>query len=173
MAGPAPRPRIRRVRDPIMRLAYRVGYWGLRAEALALRRPGRGVKCLLSRDGEILLVKHTYGERHAWRVPGGRRRPGEHPVDAAAREMREELSLEGASWRELSTLALRLDGRNVSVACLHADVGDRQLCFDAGEIADARFFAAERLPESLGDGELRVLGLLALPFSAPSGETFG
>ena len=171
MPGPAPRRRIRRVRDPVMRLAYRAGYLGLRAEALLVRRSGRGVKCVLSRDGEILLVRHTYGERHSWRVPGGRRRRGEDPVAAGAREMREELGLDGASWRELATLALRLDGRNVNVACLHAEVGDRQLWFDGGEIADARFFGAEQLPERLGEGELRVLRLLSLPFSAPSGET--
>ena len=171
MPGPAPRRRVRRLRDPLMRLAYRIGYWCLRGEARVLGRPGRGVKCLLSRDGEILLVRHTYGERHGWRAPGGRRRRGEGAAAAAAREMHEELGLEGADWRELATLALRLDGRNVNVACLHADVGDRQLWFDAGEIADARFFAAEQLPEQLAEGELRVLGLLALPFSRFSGET--
>ena len=170
MPAPQPRRRVRRLRDPLMRLAYRVGYWGLRAEALVLRRSGRGVKCLLSSDGEILLVRHTYGER-GWRVPGGRRRRGEAAMAAAAREMREELDLRDATWRDLSTLALRLDGREVDVACLHADVGDRQLWFDGGEIADARFFAAEELPERLGEGEMQVLHLLALPFSAPSGKT--
>jgi ADP-ribose pyrophosphatase YjhB (NUDIX family) len=154
-----------------MRIAFRVGYWLLRVEAPLLRRPGHGVKCLLTRDGEVLLVRHTYGPRRVWRVPGGRSRRGEEGSAAAAREMHEELGLEDLAWRELATLELRLDGRRVTVECLHADVGQRPLRLDAAEIAEARYFPVGELPERLGAEEMRVLGMLSLPFSAASGET--
>jgi NAD+ diphosphatase len=164
-------PRGRTLRDPLLRFAYRVGYWVLRAESLVLRRPGRGVKCLLTRDGEVLLVRHTYGPREVWHVPGGRSRRGEPGDAAAAREMHEELGLEGLTWRALATIELRLEGRRVTVECLHADVGERPLRLDAAEIAAARYFPAGELPERLGAEEMHVLRVLSLPFSGPSGET--
>jgi hypothetical protein len=52
---------VRRVRDPLLRLAYRLGYHLLRVWWLVSRQTKRGVKCVLARDGEILLVRHTYG----------------------------------------------------------------------------------------------------------------
>ena len=164
---------MRRLRDPLLRWALRTGYWVLRAYGLVVRSRGRGVKCLITRDAEVLLVRHTYGPRRIWHVPGGRRRRGEAGAVTAAREMREELGLEGLDWQPLATLELRLEGRRVTVECLHAQTGDRPLRPDPAEISEARFFAAEHLPAGLGPEEARVLGVLALPFSGASGETAG
>ena len=43
----------------------------------------------------MLLVRHTYGPR-AWDLPGGAIKRGEPPIDAARREMDEELGLDDA-----------------------------------------------------------------------------
>lgn len=40
---------------------------------------------------EVLLVDHSYFGR--WLPPGGRARPGEHPLDAAVRELAEETGI--------------------------------------------------------------------------------
>lgn len=162
---------MRALRDPLLRLAYRIGYRVLLVYGVVLRRPGRGVKCLIVRDGEVLLVRHTYGRRRVWRVPGGRSRRGESAVATAEREMNEELALSGLDWRLLATLELHLDGRAVSVQCLSAAAGDRVPDRDRAEIAEARFFAVAELPERLGAEEVRVLELLSLPFSGASRET--
>lgn len=45
----------------------------------------------LTRDGKIVLVKLRYAP--GWRVPGGGRSPNEPPVEAALRELREEIGL--------------------------------------------------------------------------------
>ncbi|MGI9022818.1 MAG: NUDIX domain-containing protein [Acidimicrobiales bacterium] len=51
-----------------------------------------GAVCVVNRaDGALLLVRHSY--RKGWGFPGGLLKRGEAPVDAAAREMREEIGL--------------------------------------------------------------------------------
>jgi ADP-ribose pyrophosphatase YjhB (NUDIX family) len=127
--------RVRALRDPLLRLAFRVGYWVLLAYGVVLRRPGRGVKCLLVRDGEVLLVRHTYGPRRVWHVPGGGSRRGEDGPAAADREMSEELGLGGLNWQLVATLELNLQGRVVTVQCLTAPIGERTPRRDPAEIA--------------------------------------
>jgi ADP-ribose pyrophosphatase YjhB (NUDIX family) len=52
-----------------------------------------GVCAIISdADGRVLLVKHSY--RPGWCLPGGGLRRGEMPVEALARELREEVGLE-------------------------------------------------------------------------------
>src|ERR1700734_2481734 len=72
------------------RLAYRVA-----AQLLRFLRPlvpidWGGVKCVLTDGDRVLLVRHTYGSRQ-WDLPGGGRHRGERSIDAARREMHEEL----------------------------------------------------------------------------------
>jgi ribonuclease HI/8-oxo-dGTP pyrophosphatase MutT (NUDIX family) len=52
-----------------------------------------GAACaIFDGDGRVLLVHHTYG-RHNWEIPGGIALPGESPLIAAQRELREETTL--------------------------------------------------------------------------------
>jgi ADP-ribose pyrophosphatase YjhB (NUDIX family) len=149
------------VRDLALRQIYRLGYRVLRVYALVVRRPARGVKCLLTHDGEVLLVRHTYGPRRIWHLPGGGVRRAESNVAAASREMNEELGLSGLSWHDLGTVDLHLDGRRVAIGCLRAEVADGVLQRDRAEIAEARWFDPRDLPSPLGHEVLRVLALPA------------
>src|SRR6266516_4358145 len=54
---------VRRLRDPVFRLAFRVGYRVLRVWWMLAHPRNRAVKCVLTRNGQILLVRHTYGGR--------------------------------------------------------------------------------------------------------------
>ncbi len=52
-----------------------------------------GVTGIIFNDhNEILLFKHTY-RSHAWALPGGYLKSGEHPREALEREIKEESSL--------------------------------------------------------------------------------
>ncbi|MBI5018846.1 NUDIX domain-containing protein [Candidatus Gottesmanbacteria bacterium] len=47
---------------------------------------------IFNKKGEVLLFKHTY-RHHAWSLPGGYLKSGEHPKEALEREIKEESNL--------------------------------------------------------------------------------
>lgn len=72
-----------------------------------------GVTGIIFNDkGEILLFKHTY-RQHAWSLPGGYVKGGEHPKEALEREIKEESNLVVSADTQLKTRtdreAARLD----------------------------------------------------------------
>lgn len=144
---------------PARRAAYRVAYRLLSAWRL-VRRPRRsGVKCVL-RDGErVLFVRHTYGRRYMWDLPGGGIRRGEQPASAAAREALEEVGVD-ATWEWLA--ALTFDERGETT--LHvfvADVDAPALMPDPGEIAEVRWGPVAAPPRPLSPSARAVLAELA------------
>jgi 8-oxo-dGTP diphosphatase len=56
----------------------------------------RVVAALIEREGRLLLCRRPAGKRHAglWELPGGKFLPGESPLEAARRELAEELGIE-------------------------------------------------------------------------------
>ena len=152
--------RPRRARDALLRAGYRVAYHLIGAYALVRRPRGRGVKCVLARGDSIVLVRHTYGPRQVWHVPGGGLHRGESTMAAARREMREELGLQDVRYHLLTELGLELQHRRVTIGCVHAELGDAVLRPDPVEIEEARFFARDALPTPLG-AEVRTLVELA------------
>lgn len=58
------------------------------------------VAALIERAGRILVSKRPEGKALAgqWELPGGKREPGEDPEHALARELREELGVEGRGF---------------------------------------------------------------------------
>jgi 8-oxo-dGTP diphosphatase len=84
--------------NAVIRLAYRYALFPARVAYYKLFRPSTfGVKVVIEdeRSADILLVRHSYGDRGVWHIPGGGYRPRhETPEQAARREVREELGLE-------------------------------------------------------------------------------
>jgi NAD+ diphosphatase len=113
-------------------------------------------------DGDrVLFVRHTYGDRSAWELPGGNPRRGEAPPAAARREAREELGLEPAAWRELARLEVEGDGKRTLLFCFVAAAGEGRLRIDPGEIAEARWARPAEPPEPLSRDAEAILTLLA------------
>lgn len=150
-----------RLRIFVLRILYRIAWRGLQLRSLLPGR-GRGVKCLITHDGSVLLVRHSYGERDTWYVPGGRMRRDESPLAAAEREMCEELGVEGLRWRELATADLRLDRIEVRVTTLHAELDDPSAVrLDPVELQEAGWFDPSALPRPLGSEVRLLIALLA------------
>ncbi|GIF72661.1 NUDIX domain-containing protein [Asanoa siamensis] len=106
-----------------------------------------GVKALIihpSDAGRVLLVRHSYGNRSLWRLPGGGYRPTrETPEQAARRECMEELGLALRSCallleEHLTTAEGRQRYQKVVVAHAVSDGLVRN-----GEIAEARWVAID------------------------------
>ncbi len=59
----------------------------------------RVLAAVVERDGRLLLARRPSGKRHAglWEFPGGKFLPGETPLEAAQRELSEELGVEVVS----------------------------------------------------------------------------
>ena len=133
---------------PIRRMGYRIAYWLLRLYWFVLRPRVRGVKCLLTDGERILLVRHTYGDRN-WDLPGGTMRRRELPVDAARREISEELGLEITHWEALGELSSYVYFRHDRLYCFRAELNDPQIELDLGELSTARWFPRDETPEKL------------------------
>src|SRR3982750_2623444 len=64
----------------------------------------RGVKVMVFNDaGALLLVRHSYGNKAMFMLPGGGIRPFEAPEAAAVREVREEL---GCALHDLTFMSV-------------------------------------------------------------------
>lgn len=127
-----------------LRLAHRVRlrWWRLRKPQL------RGCRVLVfDAEERLLLIRHSYGTGK-WMPPGGGLAPGEDPIDAAARELREETAcqLGFATLLALSSERVGHAGNEVHVVSGTTDDEPRP---DRREVIEARFFATDDLPEHM------------------------
>jgi 8-oxo-dGTP pyrophosphatase MutT (NUDIX family) len=108
-----------------------------------------GVKCVLTRGDRVLLVRHTYG-RSEWDLPGGSIKRHEPPVDAARREMHEELGIQIEHWTALGEIFASTHHRHDTLYCFQAELPAIALEIDYGELAAVEWFPRASLPSELG-----------------------
>jgi 8-oxo-dGTP pyrophosphatase MutT (NUDIX family) len=146
---------------PVQRLGYRAAYRVLRVYWWIFRPRSSGVKCVLTHCDEILLVRHTYGPR-SWELPGGSRKRGEEAEVTATREIREELGLSVDRWQPLGRIEVVVDHHTDSLHCFQAEIGSPELVIDRGELAAARWFSKQSLPQPLGRYTSAILAKIDL-----------
>lgn len=144
-----------RVPIPVRRLIYRCAYLTLCAYWFIRRPRLTGVKCVLTDGERVLLVRHTYGPRE-WDLPGGGIKREESPADAARREMHEELGI-SADWVALGEVFAVMHHRSGSLHCFQAEVRNRGVTLDLGELATAGWFAPNELPTNTSRHVRRIL----------------
>ena len=153
----------------LRRQAYRVAHRMLRAW-WRLRRPAlHGVKCVLTDRDRVLLVRHTYGNR-TWDLPGGNVRRSEVPVEAASREIEEELGIQVERWDALGDLLRISYGCQDTLHCFHAEVDEPDLTLNAAELQTARWFPEQRLPAKVGRHVRPILARTAAFKASASGS---
>lgn len=149
---------------PVLRVAYRYGhhlargYWYVRRPAVF------GVKCLL-RDGEgrILLVRHTYGERELWGLPGGGRHADEPADLTATREVLEEVGAQVTAWVPLGEIYSEALHKRDTVTVLLGEWPGGELRLQESELADAAWFTRAAPPAQLAwEAEFALTQLDAL-----------
>jgi ADP-ribose pyrophosphatase YjhB (NUDIX family) len=138
---------VSRLPTPSRRRAFRVGYVVLQAWWFVRRPNTEGVKVVLRRDEDVLLVRHAYGRRAEWDLPGGFMGTDEAPEEAALREVWEELGVRAQSAVALGKLLQRCGGKRDTVHAFATDVDGASLVLDEAEIAEARWFGYGALPD--------------------------
>ncbi|MEU8181106.1 NUDIX domain-containing protein [Micromonospora sp. NPDC049047] len=132
-----------RISPLAFRLLYRIrkAYWRI------AKPTTHGVKALIIHPADsdrVLLVRHSYGDRSLWSLPGGGYQPTrETPEQAARRECIEELGLEVEPVALVLEEHLTTSGGkqgHLKIVRLHAISGEVS---PNGEIAEARWAAVD------------------------------
>lgn len=118
-----------------------------------------GARVALVRDGEVLLIRHTY--RPGWYLPGGGVDKGESLEDAARREAHEEASAAVADLRLLGVYTNFGEDNCDHVAVFYAHDFTVGEFAPNNEIADRRWFALSALPHDISPMAVRRLTEIA------------
>jgi 8-oxo-dGTP pyrophosphatase MutT (NUDIX family) len=140
----------------LLRRCYQIAYRVLRVYWFVRRPHHDGAKGVLTENGKVLLVRHTYGPAQ-WELPGGAVKRREPPKDAIGREVAEELGITVGRWTDLGKVRMRLQAKHETLHCYHAEVHDPQITLNRAEIAEAAWFASDALPDRLGDSVEPIL----------------
>lgn len=138
-------------------LAYR-----LRRKLLALTGwRTSGAKVMVDdAEGRLLLVRNRYGRTDRWVLPGGGIKRGEAPADAGVREVREETACYVTDLKAIGVFQSKAEGRRDTVHLFRGKTTDTPVA-DGFEIAEARFFAPDALPDGLSPATKRRIDELA------------
>lgn len=140
----------------LRRAGYRAAYNVLRVYWFVRRPEVRGVKCVLTKGDRVLLVRHTYGERR-WDLPGGRMRRDEPGINAARREMHEELGVLIEDWAPIGIVSGTAEFRRDRMQIFQADIRDGEIELDRGELATGHWFARRELPADVASYVPQIL----------------
>ncbi|HXK35448.1 MAG TPA: NUDIX hydrolase [Candidatus Paceibacterota bacterium] len=117
-------------------------YWFL------LRPKTTGVKCIIKHQGRILMIKRTL-PNSKWVFPGGAVMKGESFMDAAKREVKEDLGLTLNNVTELGNFTTKVHYRTETIYCFTGEVTDTNLSGDEVKLSEVKWFSPEELPHPL------------------------
>ncbi|HLF74908.1 MAG TPA: NUDIX domain-containing protein [Anaerolineales bacterium] len=129
-------------------------YWLRKVYQFIVRPINLGVRIMLIRDGQVLLVRHVYQD--GWFMPGGGMKRRETLEQAARREGYEEVGVEMKNIELFGIFANFTELKSDHIALFLSEdftLTDKK----DSEIAEKRFFPLDDLPESLGNGHRRRL----------------
>ncbi|MGQ9548749.1 MAG: NUDIX domain-containing protein [Roseiflexus sp.] len=113
-----------------------------------------GVRALVLRDNEVLLVRHRSGAT-PWGLPGGAVDPHERLEEAARREVYEESGVPAEFQRVLGVYdTFRFTFVNYIIVFVFKTQGNPAASHSV-EIAEARFFPLDALPDGIDPGSRR------------------
>jgi 8-oxo-dGTP pyrophosphatase MutT (NUDIX family) len=159
--------RLDRAWRALHRLALKGAYLGLRLSWRVYHPITLGVRVILTRDGEVLLVRHTY--RPGWFLPGGGVHRRESLERAARREAREEAGATLGELRLLGVYSNFEDSKSDHVAVF----GSTEVTLSGkhdDEIAELGWFPVDALPMEVSPGTYDRIAEWLLPGGLRSGK---
>ena len=144
----------------------RLLYFGYRIYCFFFRPRPLGVRVMLIQNGQVLLIRQTY--MSGWFMPGGGVKRGETLDQTARREAYEEVGAEMGALKLLGAYTHFGEHRsdhNVLFLCTQFTLKEKH----DKEVAEARFFPLDALPDGLREGHRKRLeeyrsGAEILPF---------
>jgi ADP-ribose pyrophosphatase len=138
--------------------------WGEREREI-VEHPGSTAIVAIGRDGFVVLVCQTRepARKRLLELPAGTLEPGEQPLDAAKRELAEEVGLGGGRWRELGSFYTTPGFcRERMYVFLAEDVEDGEPSPDEGEEVEVVRWRVEEIESRLSELEdaKTIAGLL-------------
>ena len=141
---------LRLIPAPLHRLALPIAHRVRHHWRGIVKTPLVGCNIVISDlEGSVLLLRHSYGPK-VWCLPGGGVGRREDPIDAARREVREELQIKLESIKLVTELQETISG-SPHTTYLFAATTDQRPRADRREILEARFFPRHSLPQPQGD----------------------
>jgi ADP-ribose pyrophosphatase YjhB (NUDIX family) len=116
---------------------------------LAFKPLSVGVRLMMVRDGQVVLVKHVY--EPYWYIPGGAVENGETLEEAVRREAQEEV---GADLQDLTLFGVYTNnerGKSDHIVVFLTQAF-KLTCKGDEEIESCRFFSLDSLPENVSPG---------------------
>lgn len=109
-------------------------------------RPAPGVVGAIVRDGDLVLLVRQRGPNDPapfWSAPGGRVEPGETPLAALARELREETGIALDDARQIFSVVVAEEGREFWCDFYEATAWHGEIAVNDPEhkIVEARFLS--------------------------------
>lgn len=108
-----------------------------------------GVACLIECDGQILLIRHRYGKKNIWTVPGGSKKQYEKAKRAAVREIWNLMGIDIRDAAEVNTILTDHDHPDDIVHCFIVHVPDMSFDEDKDLILEAKWFDLDDIPPKL------------------------
>lgn len=131
-----------------MKYLYRIGWYLAYTYWFIARPKARGAMVIVEKDDKILLVRHTYGHRNDWFLPGGGQKRRENPEATATRELLEEVGLE-LDLKYLGEISGYADHRQITDSYFLARANGETLQVDKKEIGEHKWWPKQALPDSL------------------------
>jgi 8-oxo-dGTP diphosphatase len=97
---------------------------------------------IFNEKNEVLLFKHTY-RQHAWSLPGGYIKSGEHPREGLEREIKEESNLVVSADQQLKTRTDRESAR-LDICYIGTFIGGEFT--PSPEVSEYGFFSFDTMP---------------------------
>jgi len=120
---------------------FAIIYW------FVMRPKTFGVKCVIEHNGEVLMIKNSYGGWKNWMFPGGSIDKNETPEEAAKREVLEEVGIEVQDLRKIGEYTSTKEFKKDTVMVFAGESKGKEVTTNPKEIAEARWFKLYDLPE--------------------------
>lgn len=128
--------------------------WKLKNAILSLiTRQTIGVRCMIIKDNEVFLIKHSY--MPMWYHAGGAIDAKESPIIAIKRELMEEAGITCLADPELYGVYLNNSQNRDDFVIFYTISNITQIKVKCNEISDSRWFKIDNLPKDISPATKR------------------